>query len=373
MSSLDGMDQLAAALIEGAPDGVVVSQRGAVLFANAAAARLLGFDSPEALHGVSLPSLLDPEDAAEMGRRTQLMFQTGERFPPRVYRANRKGGGKTSAEITSLPFVWKGSPAVLAFARDVTERVRSQAQLAMTDRLAALGTLAAGVAHEINNPMTTVLIGLQAVQKVVDRMLPNLVAAPKEKGELTALVRDLEVSAMRVVEIVRDLRRFSHAGDEVRKPVSLSDVLTVAERLVAHALDGKATLSCEHVPTPNVMGISARIEQVAVNLMLNAAQAIPDKRDGVVKVRTFVAAGGRAGFEVSDNGSGISPEHLPHIFEPFFTTKPVGVGTGLGLAISHAIITDLGGELQVESDVGAGTTFRVLLPVATSEPTPAGS
>jgi PAS domain S-box-containing protein len=368
---LDGLDQLAAALIEGAPDGVVVSQRGVVLFANLAAAKMLGFENGDALVGVALPSLLDPEDGREMGRRIQLMMQTGERFAPRIYRANRRGGGKTSAEITSIPFTWKGAPAVLAFARDVSERVRSQAQLAMTDRLAALGTLAAGVAHEINNPMTTVLIGLQAVQRVVDRMLPALTAPPKEKLELTALVHDLEVSAMRVVEIVRDLRRFSHAGDEVRRPVSLPEVLVAAERLVTHALDGKVKLTCEHGPTPKVMGIAARIEQVAVNLMLNAAQAIPEETEGVVQIRTFVAADGRAGFEVKDNGSGISDEHLPHIFEPFFTTKPVGIGTGLGLAISHTIITDLGGEVQVESEVGQGTTFRVLLPATPDSLPPA--
>jgi len=218
-----------------------------------------------------------------------------------------------------------------------------------------------GVAHEISNPMTTVVIGLQAVQRVVDRLLPSLAPVPKERAELSCLVRDLEVSAMRVVEIVRDLRRFSHAGDEERKPVSLPDVLSVAERLVAHALDGRAQLSCEHVPTPKVMGVAARLEQVAVNLMLNAAQAIPQGREGLVKVRTFVTCQGRPGFEVEDNGSGIAPEHLPHIFEPFFTTKPVGVGTGLGLAISHTIVSDLSGELTVESTLGAGSTFRVLL------------
>ena len=359
---MEGLDHLAAALIDGAPDGILVSQRGVVLFSNQAAATLLGYPSAEALVGASLVSMLEPEDAREMERRTRLMLQTGERFPQRVYRANRRGGGSTLAEITSRPFEWKGEPAVIAFARDVSDRVRAQAQLAMTDRLAALGTLAAGVAHEINNPMTTVLIGLQAVQRVVDRVLPPLAAPSKERSELTRLLGDLEASALRVVEIVRDLRRFSHAGDEVRTPVCLSQVLVSAERLVAHALTGTVKLSCRHGPAPKVLGVAARLEQVAVNLMLNAAQAIPEQQAGLVEVQPFVAADGRAGFEVKDNGSGISPEHLPHIFEPFFTTKPVGIGTGLGLAISHAIVTDLGGEIHVESVVGAGTTFRVLLP-----------
>jgi PAS domain S-box-containing protein len=352
---LGSLDQLGAALLEGAPDGVVVSSRGVILFANALAAQMLGYESPASLEGVLLPTLLDPDDGAEMLRRTQLMLQTGARFPARVYRANRKGGGKISAEITSVPFEWQGQSAVLAFARDVSERTRLHAQLAMTDRLAALGTLAAGVAHEINNPMTTVLLGLEALQRAVDRQ-------PPPRPELTGLISDLQQSAMRVVEIVRDLRRFSHAGEEARKPVSLPDVLRAAERLVTHALAPNVTLSSDCAEVAPVLAVAARVEQVAVNLILNAAQAIPDGRPGSVRVRTLVAGDGRIGFEVTDDGSGIASEHLPHIFEPFFTTKPVGVGTGLGLAISHTLVTELGGELVVESVLGQGATFRVLFP-----------
>ena len=118
---MTGLDDLASALIEGAPDGVVVSQRGIVLFANSAAAKMLGFETPEALVGASLPSLLDPEDAREMGRRTQLMLQTGERFAPRVYRANRKGGGKTR-ELVDIPIVVLSTSWRIVVFRSLSER-----------------------------------------------------------------------------------------------------------------------------------------------------------------------------------------------------------------------------------------------------------
>ncbi|MBX7097081.1 MAG: response regulator [Myxococcaceae bacterium] len=357
------LEGIALALVEGAPDGVVVSHDGTVLFANEAAARMLGYESPRAMEGVPLSQWLLPDEAQEMGRRIHAMLTTGARFPPREYGARKLDGSPLRAEITSTPFLWEGRPAIVAFARDVTERSRMQARLALTDRLVALGTLAAGVAHEINNPMTAVHFAAEALERSLVRQLRPV------PPEVTTLLGDLKRGAERVTSLVRDLKQFSRPDDEQRRPVTLRDVLEQAVRLVGHALRHRATLTTHHAEAPAALGMPGRIEQVAVNLLLNASQALPEGRKGNrVELRSFATSDGRAAFSVQDNGVGISARDLPHVFEPFFTTKPVGEGTGLGLAISHNIVTQLGGELLLESVQGQGTTVTVIFPPASSAP-----
>jgi PAS domain S-box-containing protein len=347
-------------LIEAAPDGVVVSREGKVLWANEAAAKLLGVPRPQDMVGMDLGErLIHSEDLEVMKERLAKMREQGARYEPREYRARRKDGREVVAEVRSIPFQWEGQPAVMAIVRDVTERATLQTRLAQTDRLSSLGTLAAGVAHEINNPMAAILFGIEGVE----RMLKRPALDEKARADMLGLLGDLRKGAERVTRIVRDLRVFSRGGDESVGPVDLLQVVEAAVRIAGHSVRAKASLQLDLGTPPAVKGNLARLEQVMVNLLINAAQAMPEHREVMlnrVSVMTRLE-GNHVVVEVTDNGQGISKEALPHIFEPFFTTKPVDIGTGLGLSICHGIVGQLGGELTVASTSEDGTTLAMKL------------
>ncbi|HEY8143533.1 MAG TPA: ATP-binding protein [Kofleriaceae bacterium] len=251
--------------------------------------------------------------------------------------------------------------------RDVTDRLRMQQRLAMSERLASLGTLAAGVGHEINNPLTYIVSNLAVAQRELAALsgAEELAAIRERLAAVTRKIADASYGADRVREIVRDLRSLS-AGHEVNDSVDLASVIDRALRLTDHELRQHAVVTREIGPMPPVLGSEGSLVQVMVNLLMNAAQAIPPGNpDGHrIGVEATTADDGSARIEVSDSGDGIAPEALDRIFDPFFTTKEVGTGTGLGLAISHRIVTGLGGDIEVRSEVGRGSRFRVILPAA---------
>jgi two-component system, NtrC family, sensor kinase len=338
---------------------MVVSRQGKVLWANTAAAKILGLADPGLLVGLQLESILSPGQAEVMRQRIADVQTQGARLDPREYRARRPDGREVVAEVRSMPSSWEGSPAVLAIARDVTERAQLHARLAQTDRLAALGTLAAGVAHEINNPMAAVIFGIEAVERMLKR--PTL--DEKARADLLGLLAELRRGADRVTRIVQDLRVFSRGGDETVGPVDLRQVVDAADRIAGHAVRARASLTIELGAVLPARGNVPRLEQVVVNLLINAAQAMPEHR-AAAENRVTVSGrvdGDHVVLEVIDNGQGISAEALPHVFEPFFTTKPVDVGTGLGLSICHGIVRQLGGELTVAQTGPGGTTLAVRL------------
>jgi len=352
-------------LMEDAPDGVVISRRGGVLWANDAAARLLGVESGASLIGRSLEEFLDEEGIRTMRARIEHAIKSGERGVPYQYRARHGDGTWVVAEITSHPIEYEGGPAIIAFARDVTARAALQAQLARADRLAALGTLAAGVAHEINNPLTFLTLGMDAVE----RLLPA-VAQSQNEARLRELFAEIRHGATRVATIVRELSAYSRVDDDARGPVDLAEVIAAAERLVAHQLRGRATLSVSVADAPRVFANAGRLEQVFVNLIMNAVQSFPDgSTDNRVSIDARRAPNGDAVVEVRDNGPGIPEDLLGRVFDPFFTTKAPGVGTGLGLTVCHRIVTQLGGTITVEND--RGVVVRVTLPPAIEGARPA--
>jgi PAS domain S-box-containing protein len=252
-----------------------------------------------------------------------------------------------------------------AVALDITERKAMQAQLVVSDRLAAVGTLAAGVAHEINNPLAFVLSNLSFLSGElhgVARELPH-----GRTAEMEEVLREAMDGAHRVRQIVRDLRTFSRGDDEVATTVNLQAVLESAITMARGELRMRAQIVREYRDVPQVEGNEGRYGQVFLNLLINAAQAIAPGKPEQNEVRLVLReAGERVIIEVRDTGCGMPPEVRARIFDPFFTTKPVGEGTGLGLSICHGIITGFGGEITVESEEGRGSTFRVSLPVAKS-------
>ncbi len=354
-------------LMEDAPDGVAISRNGVVLWANEATARQLGVSSGAAMVGRSWDEYLDAEGLRTMRERTAHALKTGERKAPYEYRVRRVDGSYLVAEITSYPIEYEGEPAVIAFARAVTERAALRTQLARADRLAALGTLAAGVAHEINNPLTFMSLGVDALERALQGPIDG-----NDKSRVNDLLHEIRQGTARVAAIVRELNAYSRFDEDAREPVDLRAVLASAERLVAHQLRTRVRLTTDFRDPPRVLGNAGRLEQVFINLIMNAVQALPDapatNRLEIVAKR---AANGHAVVEVRDNGPGI-PEEIRHrVFDPFFTTKAPGVGTGLGLSICHRIVTQLGGAIEIEND--GGTVVRVTLPPATDEPACVGS
>jgi PAS domain S-box-containing protein len=253
---------------------------------------------------------------------------------------------------------------------DVTERRRLQARLAQSDRLASVGTLSAGVAHEINNPLAYVLSNLDYARRCFAQCAAKIEDL-ETQAKIAAALDHARDGAERVQTIVRDLKTFSRGGDESRANVYLERAIEAALTMAHPLIRGRARVLREFKPTPPVWADEGRLAQVFLNLVINAAQAVGDEGPAKNEIRVVVeqAPDGRVFGEVSDTGAGIAPEHLPRVFEPFFTTRASGVGTGLGLSVCHGLITGFGGEITVESQLGKGATFRVLLPPST-EPEP---
>jgi signal transduction histidine kinase len=248
------------------------------------------------------------------------------------------------------------------------EKRKMQEQLLIADRMASVGTLAAGVAHEINNPLAAVVANLGLIAKDLARISAELQIA-NQLTEVFDELNDAREGADRLRYIVRDLKIFSRGAEEERRgPVNVKRVLESSLRMAWNEIRHRARLVKEFAEDiPSVEANEARLGQVFLNLIVNAAQAIHEgnAEKNVIQVSTGVdPASRRVVVEVRDSGHGIPAENLPRIFDAFFTTKPVGVGTGLGLSICHKIVTGMGGEIQVESQVGKGTTFRVLLAAA---------
>jgi hemerythrin-like metal-binding protein len=268
---------------------------------------------------------------------------------------------------------------------DTIERLKqTREQLLQSEKMAAVGQLAAGVAHEINNPVGFVTSNMGSLATYVQQML-GLLAAYRQAGaalpsaqraaieampafadldylreDVPELLKECKEGLGRVTRIVNNLREFTHVDDASWAPADINAALESALNVAGNALKYKADVVKELAPLPPVTCIVAQLGQVFVNLLVNAAQAITER--GTVTVRTGVA-GEQVWIEISDTGAGMSTETQKRLFEPFYTTKPVGQGTGLGLSISWEIVARHHGTLEVQSHLGQGSCFRMTLPI----------
>jgi PAS domain S-box-containing protein len=257
---------------------------------------------------------------------------------------------------------------VIGMSTDVTERRRLEARVIQNDRVAALGTLAASVAHEINNPLTYLLGELEAAEANLTAATTALEggggrAAAEALARARSSVADAQVGAERIAQIARELHTFARPAEGVR-PVALASVIRSVLQLVRKELEARASLTVELGDTPPVLGDESRLVQVVLNLLVNAWQAFPETDP--VRHRIVVTTrseDGQALIEVSDNGPGVAPENRERIFDPFFTTKEVGAGTGLGLFVCRNIVQGFGGQIEVGDGPEGGARFRVRLPV----------
>ncbi len=262
--------------------------------------------------------------------------------------------------------------AILRSVRYAMQRRRVddlRAQIQHMDRLAGLGRLAAGAAHEINNPLTCIIANLSWLNR---QPAPPAIPAGSASGgcaadsDVRAIIGDCLTAAEQVASVVRDLGTLSRGEDRELIPLSLERVVSSAINVAGIQLRDRARLVKAFGQTPPVFGSAQRLIQVFVNLITNAAQAIPVGRptDNEVRITTKTGDAGGAVVEISDTGRGITPADRRRVFEPFFTTKRQGEGTGLGLSICWGIVTSLHGEIQCEPRPTRGTTFRVTLPGA---------
>jgi PAS domain S-box-containing protein len=362
-------EQLFRELVEGAPDAIIVTCGERVAYANPRFLRLLGHPSDDALPATSITELVHPPDRGAFAELEQHVARSssGAPRPPVEFRLVTSNGDALWVEGSAIVVEFENIAAVLTFVRDISERKLAQAKLIHTDRMATVATLAATVAHELNNPLAYVLLNLA----LLDREISSLAAvAPDARERLTARLQTLQEGAERMAGIVRDMRAVCRPGTPALAPVDVRVVLESAIHMAMTELDARGRMVRSLPAVPPVLADAAQLGQVFLNLLLNAAQALPENRSAENEVRAAIGVDEyhRVWIEISDTGRGIAPEVRDRIFDPFFTTKPAGIGTGLGLPICQTIVTSMNGEITVESELGQGSRFRVFLPVAPKEP-----
>jgi two-component system sensor histidine kinase HupT/HoxJ len=375
----------------------VCDENGVIEQTNAALCELVGRNEAQ-LHGSRLADLLADDhnvaqaraamerpDAPRAGQSFELNLLDAQGQPvpvdasctPRIGASGRRAGtvwvGRPMAEIKRAYHEMRAAHEALK---------RTQQQLLHSEKMASLGQLVAGVAHELNNPISFVLGNVHALRKYCDRLQtymdalharrPEAVLQPLRqklriehlRADLPSLIDGTLEGAQRTADIVHGLKRFSAIDSEQRAPVNLADVIDRAIRWVHRGRTEPVQVQWqppdEHYM---VMGSDGQLQQVMMNLLQNAFDALAEVSDPVIRVALAVK-GQQVRVTVRDNGCGLAPEHLLRIFDPFFTTKPIGKGTGLGLSISYGIVEQHGGRLSAHNPDGGGAEFMVELPRA---------
>jgi PAS domain S-box-containing protein len=387
---------------EASQDAIVVAnQHGVITLFNAAAQRTFGYTEEEVLgkpvtilmptefqesHREGFARYLATREAHVVGRTVEL-------------RGQRKNGEIFHLDLSLTALDLPEGISFLAAIRDTTERHRMQARVIQTEHMASLGEMSAGIAHEINNPLAFVannlavlerdIKGLRALLAEYDRAneairqtrpeLAQKIERIAEEIDLDYLNQNVErildstrQGVKRVADIVQNLRKFSRVDQLSMDRVDIHEAITSSLEMIQGRLERRnIVVEKNFAQLPAIACSPAQLNQVFLNLLVNAMQAIEATRKpaGRIEITTW-PADGQVVVEIADDGCGIPPEAVPKIFNPFFTTKKIGEGTGLGLSITHGIVTDHHGEIEVESTVGQGTRFRVILPINPKEKTP---
>ncbi|CAN5919836.1 hypothetical protein BH11MYX4_BH11MYX4_22790 [soil metagenome] len=337
-------------LAESTLDAVLVHEDGRIVDANASAAQMFGAGA-DALVGMSLGQLV-----AEGDREAVTPSVLARAHGPHEIVGARLDGSLFPLEIIGRQVTFDGAELGVIALRDITAREAQEARQLLTDRMVSLGTLAAGAAHEINNPLAYTMANIGIVLKSIDDGASVL---PPRSVEL---LRDAKEGCERIRGIVHDLSTFSRGGSEVVEPVDVEGVLELSIRMAEHVTLPRARVVRDYAEVGPVRANRTQLGQVFLNLLINAAQAIEEGDPEANEIRVSTRErDGRVIVTVHDTGIGIAPAVLSRIFVPFFTTK-AHEGTGLGLSVCHGIVTQLGGTIDVESTPDEGSTFRVLLP-----------
>ena len=385
------------AITESANDAIIsADSAGHIVSWNARAEAIFGYTAAEIL-GAPLTRLIPARDQAAHGQRLAQWSATGAAHligTTTEFSGVRKDGSEFPLEMSLSTWSTAHGHYVTGIIRDLTahkqlqETTRQQRlQLIQANKMTALGTLVSGVAHEINNPNQVVLMNAKVLANAWDDAVEILDTYARDNGTLSlaglpytemrdtipTLVRDLHDGALRIERIIDDLKDF--ARPRVRGAhtvVQVNDAVQRALRLLAHLIKQHTDHFYVDLAqgVPSVRGDAQHVEQIVVNLLINALEALPDRRHGVTVTTAFDTAERCVLLEVRDEGVGIPPEHLARLCDPFFTTKHESGGTGLGLAITASLVRVHGGRLTFASEPGKGTCARVTLPCRDEEPLP---
>jgi len=352
-------------------EGVVVTDaRGDFLLWNPAAERILG-TGPGRVPAREWPqrfglafgdsmAKVAPEEVPLVRALAGEVVEEGQAF-----HLDAGGVGK-HATISARPLQKDGTvTGAVAVVRDITEEKATQTRLLVADRLASIGMLAAGVAHEINNPLAAVVANLDLARDGLEKILARP-GCPPELSEISKMLLEANEASTRVRRIVTDLRVLARDEADSMGPVDIHQVLESVLRLAKNEIGQRARVVRDFGDVLLVEGNDSRLSQVFLNLVMNAVQALPDGQadSNEIRIITRCDDAGRVVVTVADTGEGISPEAMQRLFVPFFTTKGVGIGTGLGLSICQRLVTACGGEIKAESRPGEGASFHVTLRAA---------
>jgi PAS domain S-box-containing protein len=350
-------------LSDAAFEALVVHDHGVIVDANQAFLEMFDYRRAE-VNGLRALDLCAPES-----RDTVIQKMASGATAPYESVGLRRDGSKFLGQLRGGPIRYQGRNLRVVAIRDISEQRQLEAQVQLSQQLLSMNSLAAGVAHEINNPLTYVLGNLQIMTQLMDDLVARAALPPVPAAELRRCLDETLTGTERVRGIVGDLRRLARPSGPELVAVDLRTALESALRLAGNELRHRARVARRWGEAPQVLGSELRLVQVFVNLLLNAAQAIDEGRAGANEVGVSLGrdARGWAVVEIADTGAGMTEEIQARIFEPFFTTRP-GCGIGLGLSISRSIVTELGGEIEVSSTPGKGSSFRVLLPPSSPLP-----
>jgi len=403
-SELQESEKRFMSVMDASPDPVLLAADGKYCECNQAAVRMFGYSSRQDIlmsHPSKFSPAIQPDGRDSFEKANEMMKIVNERGFHRFEWVHHKADGEDLPSEVSLTLITlKGKNMIYGVVRDISlikqnelALKSSQAQLLQSEKLASIGQLAAGIAHEINNPIGFISNNMEILQEyigkytkilgIVENIKLQISDGDIEKAKagvdkLTELEDEVDLDFIkndinklleqsgqgleRVRKIVLDLSIFTRKENaENMDLIKIEEVMDSILSIVSNELKYKAELIKEYGDIPLIRGNAQQLGQVFINLLVNAGQAIEEK--GKIIIKTY-QQDGYVCIDVSDTGKGIQEENLKKIFDPFFTTKPVGKGTGLGLTVSHEIIKKHGGEIRVKSKIGEGTTFTVMLPLS---------
>ncbi|MBN2060050.1 MAG: PAS domain S-box protein [Deltaproteobacteria bacterium] len=356
-------------LVERANDGIIIVKDGILKYANPSIVKLTGYNLDE-LIGVPFSDFIIPEDREKLIERNNMRINGHDVIPIYETAIKHKNGGRIDIEVNAGIITYEGRPANLVILRDITERKKILARLQHTQKMESIGTLAGGIAHDFNNILSPIIINSEMA----------MMDTPPDSPVQQNLQQILKAGA-RAKELVGQILTFARRSEEEKIPLKTSQIVKEVVKLMRSTIPSTIDIQCDFKTVKDIiLGDPTQMNQILMNLCTNAAYAMREK-GGLLKITLsdeYIESDGREQFldldpghyirmSVIDSGSGIAPEILNRIFEPYFTTKRPGEGTGMGLALVHGIVNSYNGSVTVESEIGKGTIFHVLLPVIEEE------